>query len=594
MTDASLFTAGTLTEALGWALLRFAWEGCAIGLLAAPLLWVLRRHGARQRYAIGCAALALCAALPSWQVVTALWRPDPAGGAAALPWQFEIAARLPLVVAAWSLGVALMGARLVAGLCWVGRLRAHAVAAPPRWQAVLDALSARLAAPLDVLLLSVEQLAAPITVGWWRPVVLVPAGLLTRMPAPLLEALLAHELAHIARRDYLVNLLQACVEALLFFHPVVWWLSARVRAERELIADELAAGAIGDRRRLASALEALAASASAAAGAELVLSARGGSLLRRIEALVAQRPRSASWRPAAVATLLAGAALLAQWPGASVATDTLARRAHVERSDVSNARTLAAIAQLLPPEVSARHALVLDEATGQVLMARDADSVVPIASLTKLMTAMVVLDAHLAPAQTVRIERADVDPHPHGGSPLAVGSRMTRADALVLALLASDNRAAAALARTYPGGPGAFGRALQAKIQALGLRRTALSEPTGLSSANASTAADMARIVAASVRYADIAAITGESGADVVVDGRARHLQNHNPLVGAAGWDIRLSKTGFTRAAGDCLTMSLRAGGKDVTLVLLDAADAGQRTRDVRAIQQALIQPRAI
>ena len=114
----------------------------------------------------------------------------------------------------------------------------------------------------------------------------------------------------------------------------------------------------------------------------------------------------------------------------------------------------------------------MDEATGQVLMARDADTVVPIASLTKLMTAMVVLDARLAPADTVRIEPADVDQLLHSGSQLAVGARMTRGAALVMALMASDNRAAAALARTYPGGPSAFDQALQAKIRSLGLQRT--------------------------------------------------------------------------------------------------------------------------
>jgi len=579
----------TLTAAIGWALLGTLWQGLAIGLLAALSLRMARPHSARWRYAICCASLLACAALPLWQVLAAVLSPDadvPAPGPAAA-WQLQLASHLPALVAAWSLGAALMLARLVAGLAWVGRLRASAAPAPARWQAAVDALALRLGAPRKLMLLGVERLATPLTVGWWRPVVLVPAALLAGMPAPLLEALLAHEIAHVARRDYLVNLIQACIEALLFFHPVVWWLSARLRAERELVADELAATVIGDPRRLARALQSLASTTFAAAGAPLVVSARGGSLLGRIEALLAQRPRAASWKPALVVTLLSGAALLAQWPQVPAATDEVARLPQAQRG----IRGAATVVLSMPAGVSARHALVLDEGTGQVLMARDADSVVPIASLTKLMTAMVVLDAHLAPAETLRIEAADARP---GNSGLAVGARMTRASALVLALLASDNGAAAALARTYPGGPGAFERALQAKIRALGLQRTTLSEPTGLSSANASTATEMARIVAASARYPDIAAITGERGAEVVVDGRTRHLDNHNPLVGAAGWDIRLSKTGFTRAAGNCLTMSLRTGGRDVTLVLLDTADVERRLRDARAIQQALAQPRAI
>ncbi len=598
MSAAGSIIPAALVDAVGWALLRFVWEGVAIGAPAAALLWMSRRHDARQRYAICCAAMGLCAALPAWQVAAALWSSQASGDprVVALPrWQFELALRLPLIVTAWSLGAASMAVRVVAGMAWIGRLRSRASAAPAHWQAVLAALAVRVGAPLGVALRSVEQLAAPITVGWWRPVVLVPAALLTQMPVPLLEALLAHELAHVARRDYLVNLLQAWVEALLFFHPVVWWLSARLRAERELVADELAASVIGDRRRLASALEALALATSATAGARLAIPARGGSLLRRIEALVVPRPRSASWKPALVATLLAAASLACDWPRMTEATGQVdGDMSHGSNS--MDARTHASANVLLPfpSSVNARHALVLDEATGRVLMARDADSVVPIASLTKLMTAMVILDAHLAPAETVRIEAADVDQRLHGGSQLAVGARMTRAAALVMTLLASDNRASAALARTYPGGPDAFERALQAKIHALGLQRTTLSEPTGLSSANASTATEMARIVAASARYPAIAAITRKRDADVVVDDRSRHLRNHNPLVGAAGWDVRMSKTGFTRAAGNCLTMSLHAAGRDVTLVLLDMPSVDQRLADARAIQQALTHSQAI
>ena len=586
-----------LIDALGWALLRFVWEGVAIGALMAALLWMSRRHDARQRYAICCAGMGLCAALPTWQVAAALSSSEASAGTGIVAlsrWQFELALRLPLIVTAWSLGAALMIARLVAGMAWIGRLRARASAAPAHWQAALAALAARVGAPSGIALRSVEQLAAPVTVGWWRPVVLVPAALLAQMPVPLLEALLAHELAHVARRDYLVNLLQAWVEALLFFHPVVWWLSARLRAERELVADDLAAGAIGDRRRLATALEALALATSATARAQLAIPARGGSLLRRIEALVVPRPRGASWKPALVATLLAAASLVGDWPRMTAAAGPIdGVRSHGGNSIAANAQAAVDVLLPFPASVNARHALVLDEATGQVLMARDADSVVPIASLTKLMTAMVILDARLAPAETVRIEAADVDQRLHSGSQLAVGARMTRATALVMTLLASDNRAAAALARTYPGGPGAFERALQAKIRALGLLRTTLSEPTGLSSANASTATEIARIVAASARYPAIASITRERDIDVVVDDRQRHLQNHNPLVGAAGWDVRISKTGFTRAAGNCLTMSLRAGGRDITLVLLDMANVDQRLTDARAIQQALTHPQA-
>jgi D-alanyl-D-alanine endopeptidase (penicillin-binding protein 7) len=594
------FLPAAAVDAIGWALVRFVWEGFLVGAVAAGVLRTLRHHGPGQRYAACCAALGLCVALPLVQVATALLQPerpvDAGIDSAALRWSVALAAALPLVVTAWSLGAALMAARLVAGFVWVERLRARAGAVPAHWQATLDALAARVGAPVGVLLQGVERLASPVTVGWWRPVVLVPVALLTQMPAPLLEALLAHELAHIARRDYLVNLLQSVIETLLFFHPVVWWLSARLRAERELVADELAGRAIDDPRRLATALHALASAPPGPTRAAWAVPARGGSLLRRIEALVSPRPSAAGWKPALVVTLLAATSLAAQWPSSSAGQDADPSRHAAATTTVptsigairDTARLLAGAALPLPDGVGARHALVLDEATGRVLMTRDADALVPIASLTKLMTAMVVLDAHLAPAERLRIEPADVDPRLHGRSRLAVGAQMTRGTALVMALLASDNGAAAALSRTYPGGPAAFVQALQGKIRSLGLQRTTLAEPTGLSSGNASTATEMARIVAASARYPEIASITGERAAEVFVDGRPRHLRNHNPLVGAAGWDIHVSKTGFTRAAGDCLTMSLRAGGKDLTLVLLDAPDDGRRLRDVLTIQQAL------
>jgi len=593
------FIPALLVDALGWALLRFVWEGMAIGAVAALLLRAIRRHGARQRYAACCVALGLCAALPVWQVAATLWTSGDGSAPiaiAALPWQVQLAQRLPLIVAAWSLGALVTIARLMAGMVWVHRLRARAIAVPAPVQAALGALAARIGAPLGVPVRGVERLAAPITVGWWRPVVLVPAAMLTQMPPALLEAMLAHELAHIVRRDYLINVLQAVVEALLFFHPVVWWLSARLRAERELVADELASHATGDRRALARALQALTLAPASLPSMGWAVPARGGSLLQRVEALVSPKPRGVSWKPALVATLLAGTSLLVQWsrlPAVAAPADRVARAAPPLNAPVNTLPSIIA-ALAMPSSVDAHHALVLDETTGQVLMARDADAVVPIASLTKLMTAMVVLDAGLAPAQALRIEPADVDQRLHSGSRLAVGARMTRHAALVLALMASDNRAASALARTYPGGAAAFDAALQAKIRRLGLLRTTLAEPTGLSSANASTATEMARIVAASARYPEIAAITGEAASDVVVDGQRRHLRNHNPFVGEAGWDIRVSKTGFTRAAGNCLTMSLRAGGKDVTLVLLDIAGDDQRLRDALAIRQALARPTAM
>ena len=246
------------------------------------------------------------------------------------------------------------------------------------------------------------------------------------------------------------------------------------------------------------------------------------------------------------------------------------------------------VSALLHLPLNARHVLVLEGGSGRVVMAKDANAVVPIASLTKLMTAMVLLDAKLDPAEPLRIASEDVDMLKHSRSHVPVGAQMSRLAALQLALMSSDNRAAAALARTYPGGNSAFGRALQLKIRSLGLTHTVLAEPTGLSPANTSTANEVAKIVAAAARYPEIARITSGKQANVPVNGRLRELHNTNRLVGGKGWDIRLSKTGYTEEAGRCLTMLVKSGARLFTVVLLDADGSAQRLHDALQIRQSL------
>ncbi len=244
-------------------------------------------------------------------------------------------------------------------------------------------------------------------------------------------------------------------------------------------------------------------------------------------------------------------------------------------------------APLMKLPVNARHMLVIDDG-GRVLMAKDADTVVPIASLTKLMTAMVVLDAKQDMAEEIRIDDADVDRLKHSRSRVKVGATMTREAALELALISSENRAASALARHFPGGLPAYEAAVAAKIRALGLSHTALADPTGLSPANTSTAAEVARIAAAAARYPVIARISSDKSSEVEVNGRPRELRNTNHLVGAKGWDIRLSKTGYTEEAGRCLAMRMKSGGQTITVVLLDADGSAQRLRDAAAIRKSL------
>jgi D-alanyl-D-alanine endopeptidase (penicillin-binding protein 7) len=610
-----------LVEALGWVLLHFVWQGVLVGLLAALALALLRRAEPRRRHAVCALALAGCLAIPLAHLAWLLFSPDPAPSPTSLAadpapsWLAHLQARLPALVTAWSLGVGLMTLRLASGLAWVARMRRRALAVPPAWQQRMDALARRLALRRPVLLRQLDGIDSPLTVPGWRPMVLLPVALVSGMPVPLLEALLAHELAHVQRWDDLANLVQGAVEALLFFHPVVWWLSMRLRDEREQVADELAARALDDPRQLALALHALSSPRPPAAAAAIrspssTNSARGGHLYKRIERLVAPQPRSTSWKLALPALALAGTSLIVQADGdgprppkaepvvvvasananadaaAHASAAALAIDPATPAAPVRQAAALAANVMHLP--VNARHVLVLDADTGRTLFAKDPEAVVPIASLSKLVTAMVLLDAKFDPDARLRIDRDDVDTLKHSRSLVAVGAEMSREAALELALVASENRAAAALARTYPGGMGAFMQALQAKVHSLGLAHTTLVEPTGLSPSNTSTAEDVARIVAAAAGYPDIARITSERTARIDVNGRPRELHNTNLLVGHAGWDIHLSKTGYTDEAGRCLTMRLRSGDRDVTVVLLDADGSAQRLRDATRIRQSL------
>ncbi|NHQ93747.1 M56 family metallopeptidase [Janthinobacterium lividum] len=566
---------GKLVPALGWVLLYFVWQGVIVGAVSAVLLWLLRHASARWRYAVCALALLLCLCIPSLHLLSLLSGTSLAQLPVAAPpaWRAALQAWMPALVLAWSAGVGLMSLRLCLGLAWVGKLRRQAVAAPAVWQARLDALALRMGLQRRPPLKLHAGLDSPVTVGFWRPVILLPAALLSGMPVALLEALLAHELAHVRRWDYLVNLLQSVAEALLFFHPVVWWLSARMRAEREQVADTLAAQALQDPQQLATALHALSLQTAAPQHSGLLISARGGALLTRIERLMAPGLDAGSWKLAVPALLLACATLLLQTQG---------------KPEVSGSTLAEAAAGMLDLPVSAKHMLVFDDASGKVLMAKDADAVVPIASITKLMTAMVVLDAGQDHDEQVRIVRADGGASLQRRSLLADGVAVSRGALLQLALLPSENRAAAALARTYPGGSAAFNDALQAKIRHLGLRRTTLLDPVGSSPANTSTASEVAKIVAAAARYPDIARITSHPQASVAVNGKVRTLHNTNPLVGGKGWDIVLSKTGSSHEAGSCLTMRMRSGGKHVTVVLLDADGAQRRSLDAGHIRDTL------
>ena len=256
---------------------------------------------------------------------------------------------------------------------------------------------------------------------------------------------------------------------------------------------------------------------------------------------------------------------------------------------------LAAMSLLLCVSVSAgavslgsRHALLVDEQTGAVLLEKNANDIVPIASLTKLMTAMVVLDAGLDMQQAITITDEDVDTLKHSSSRVPVGATFSRGTLLELALMSSDNRAAFALARTYPGGLDSFRRAVRNKGMEIGLRRTNIEEPTGLSPHNTSTATDLARLVMAAGRYPEIERLSTASADLIDVEGAATHYRNTNRLVGNSAWDIRLSKTGFTREAGRCLVMRVQAAGRSVVMILLNARESVVRTADAMNMHKML------
>src|SRR5574343_1085280 len=231
-------------------------------------------------------------------------------------------------------------------------------------------------------------------------------------------------------------------------------------------------------------------------------------------------------------------------------------------------------------------ALVIDQNTGQAMIEKQPDLVVPIASISKLMTAMVVLDAKLDLQEVISIGEADVDGLKGTRSRLPVGTTMTREAAMLLALMSSENRAANSLGRHFPGGMRAFIQAMNRKAQALGMNNSSFEEPTGLSSNNVSTAHDLARMVSAAARYPEIRQASTTAEAKVELNGRIREFHNTNALVRSDNWEIGVSKTGYISEAGRCLVMQARVADKPVVIVLLDSVGKMTRVGDAQRIKR--------
>jgi D-alanyl-D-alanine endopeptidase (penicillin-binding protein 7) len=236
--------------------------------------------------------------------------------------------------------------------------------------------------------------------------------------------------------------------------------------------------------------------------------------------------------------------------------------------------------------VQSGSALVIGGEDGELFYEKNANVVVPIASITKVMTAMVVLDSLPNLQAPITISDEDVDYLRGSRSRLGVGAEITRETALLLALMSSENRAANALGRHYPGGLQAFVAAMNRKALSLGMKDTRFEDPTGLNSNNVSTAHDLARMVAAAHRYPLIREFSTTPGARVEVKGRDLDFHNTNQLVSSPTWAIGLSKTGYIREAGKCLVMQAQVADKPVVIVLLDSAGKQTRIGDANRIKR--------
>jgi beta-lactamase regulating signal transducer with metallopeptidase domain len=306
-------------QAIGWALLHFVWQGTLIGVLTALALAALRKGAADVRYVVAAIGLSLMVTLPAVTAIQ-LWRsatlPSPsivtrdttvhvfpastarpgrvigdrtvseaAPSGSRMLESIRIEPWLPMLVLTWLTGVVILSLRLMSSWVWVQRIKTHGTSpAADGWDHIAERLCRRLHIARRVRLLESTIVDVPTVIGWMKPVILMPASALAGLNPHQLEAILAHELAHIRRHDYLVNLLQTVVETLLFYHPAVWWLSGRIRAERENCCDDLAVSLCGDPYTYAQALADL--EELRTPGRPFAMAASGGSLVQRVRRLL--------------------------------------------------------------------------------------------------------------------------------------------------------------------------------------------------------------------------------------------------------------------------------------------------------------------
>jgi len=243
-----------------------------------------------------------------------------------------------------------------------------------------------------------------------------------------------------------------------------------------------------------------------------------------------------------------------------------------------------------PLDLRSSVAVVIDQKTGETLFQKNPHAVLPIASITKVMSAMVVLDARLPIGEMLEITDADRDTERHSSSRLPVGTKLSRGEMLQLSLMSSENRAASALGRHYPGGLPAFMAAMNAKAQAIGMVDSRFDDPTGLSGGNVSNARDLALLVRAAHGYSEIRDFSTASDLTVDTGYRQVSFRSTNRLIADPAWDIGMQKTGFISEAGKCLVMQARIDDRSVIIVLLDASLAHERFSDAQRLRRWLLE----
>lgn len=350
MTFVELWIKIPLARAVGWTLVHSLWQGAIISAALAAVLLTIR--SARARYATACAAMATI--VGGILFTFARLMPEAAdglhhGGALLFaPWNVPagtgdlgasasgIGALVPWLGPLWILGVWFCVLWQIAGMRSAGRLRREGVCCSAEsWQKRLVALSERLRISRPVLLLESCLVDVPVVVGHLRPVVLMPVALLSGLPPEQIEAVLLHELAHVRRCDYLMNVLQRSIESLLFYNPAVWWVSRVIRAERENCCDDVVVETNGNAREYAMALAAL--EENRWSRRQPALAATGGSLVKRIHRLLYPSKAPISWAPAAagVALLFTAGAALAMWPPQPLRANSTAAQSHSEQAQGS-------------------------------------------------------------------------------------------------------------------------------------------------------------------------------------------------------------------------------------------------------------------